>query len=191
MNAMSDTYIASVFTTGARNDIAWLHVRLLGAVRAGRMTVVGLVPGHVEEWNQVDLKDVALTFGQSPAMVDGSLEEAELAWERFQTLFLRMWDVDIELFHAPSGLGLRVSFVASDRPPANLVRRLSALVPDLTLSVVFAHTQGADAGFGVCAQGRWLAGEQLLPERWTLNELEDPPPARVPDHAMAGRGPGS
>lgn len=178
---MADTYVASVFTTGTRNDIAWLHVRLLAAVSGGRMTPAILVPGCVEEWGELDLKDVALTFNHSPSMVECSLDEAELAWERFQTLFLRFWDVDIELFHAPPGLGLRVSFVASDRPPANLVRRLSAVVPNLTLSVVFAHTQGADAGFGVCANGRWLAGEQLLPERWTLNELDDPPAARIPD----------
>lgn len=94
--------------------------------------------------------------------------------------FHRLWDAEVVLFRAPTGVGLRWGCVASDRPPANLVRRLSTAYPRLTFTLVFTALDGSASGFGVCADGRWLAGEQLLPERWDLNELTDPPPARLP-----------
>lgn len=176
---VADSYVASVTASGPDDDIAWLHVRLLAATRGSVLSADTLVPGGPSAWSETSARDAAFVLGHSPDSIEANPDEAEQAWERFECEFVRLWDVVVSLFETQGGRGLQASFVASDRPPADVVRRLSALLPTLTFTFTYAASGRPEAGHGLCRAGRWLAGEQLTPDRWDLNELIEPPEARI------------
>lgn len=176
---MTTSYTASVTAIGPANDIAWLHLRFLAASDGTRLNASTLAP-QPSQWARTDARDAAFVLGRSPGEVEANPVEAESAWERFESEFLRLWDFCVDRFDTPSGPGLKASFTASDRPPAELIRSLSASHPTLMLTLVFAANGSIDAGYGLCQAGHWLSGEQLAPERWDLNELLDSPAAQIP-----------
>ncbi|WP_311208450.1 MULTISPECIES: hypothetical protein [unclassified Aeromicrobium] len=177
---MTTSYTVSVTAIGPANDVSWLHLRFLAASDGTRLNASALAPQAPTRWSHTEARNAAFVLGHSPDDIEANPNEAERAWERFESEFVRLWDAYLELFHTPDGPGFKASFIASDRPPAEIIRTLSAAYPTLTLTFVYAANAFPGAGYGLCRAGRWLSGEQLGPERWDLNEFVDPPIATIP-----------